>query len=297
MKLPYYILDVFTRDRLAGNPLAVVLKADGLSGARMQTIAGEFNLSETVFVLAPQNERHTNTLRIFTPTRELPFAGHPTIGAAVLLGLQSRLSALRLELGVGLVTAIMERIDKRTGEAKFALPRLPEPVGQAPSEDQIAARLGLNAEDIGFGEFRPAMYSAGLPFCLVPVRDTRALEAITLERRGWGETFSGDHNAVYVFTATPGERDNDFAARMFHVSQGAGEDAATGSAAAALIGLLAEQERFGDGHHTIKLRQGREMGRPSLIELQFNKENGQLRHAGIGGCAVVLAEGVIDLDE
>lgn len=86
MKLQYFILDVFTRDRLNGNPLAVVLKADGLSGARMQAIAGEFNLSETVFVCAPENERHTAALRIFTPTTELPFAGHPTIGASVLLG-------------------------------------------------------------------------------------------------------------------------------------------------------------------------------------------------------------------
>lgn len=297
MKLSYFILDVFTRDRLCGNPLAVVLKADGLSGARMQAIAGEFNLSETVFVLAPKNERHTNALRIFTPNSELPFAGHPTVGAAVLLGLQTRMSAVRLELGVGLVTAVMERIDRRTGEAKFALPKLPVRVGDAPSDDQIAARLGLSESDIGFGNVRPAMFSAGLPFCLVPVRDTRALEAITLERRGWNDTFPGDHNAVYVFTETPNERGNDFGARMFNVSNGAGEDAATGSAAAALIGLLAEQPQYADGHHEIKLRQGREMGRPSLIELQFNTEQGELRHAGIGGAAVVLAEGTLDFDD
>src|SRR5690606_31789612 len=112
MKLPYYLLDVFTRDRLNGNPLAVVLKADELSGARMQALAREFNLSETVFVLAPKNERHTAALRIFTPETELPFAGHPTVGASVLLGLQNKVSAVRLELGIGMVTAIMERIDK-----------------------------------------------------------------------------------------------------------------------------------------------------------------------------------------
>lgn len=297
MKLSYYLLDVFTRDRLAGNPLAVVLKADGLSGARMQAIAGEFNLSETVFVLSAQNERHTNALRIFTPTNELPFAGHPTVGAAVLLGLQTRMSAVRLELQVGLVTAIMERIDKRTGHAKFALPRLPERAGDAPPDDQLAARLGLDAADIGFGDFRPAMYSAGLPFCLIPLRDAGALERVVIERRGWAETFPGDHSAVYAFTETPNERSNDFAARMFHVRHGSGEDAATGSAAAALIGLLAAQKRYADGHHTIMLRQGREMGRPSLIELQFNTDGGKLSHAGIGGEAVILAEGVIDLDE
>ena len=149
MKLPYYILDVFTRDRLAGNPLAVVLKADGLSDARMQAIAREFDLSETVFVLSPKGERHNALLRIFTPTTELPFAGHPTIGAAVLLGLQSRVSAVRLELGVGQVTAVMERIDKRTGEAKFALPQASRTFGPRTRISEIAMRLGLGEGDIG----------------------------------------------------------------------------------------------------------------------------------------------------
>jgi len=297
MKLPYYLLDVFTRDRLNGNPLAVVLKADELSGARMQTLAREFNLSETVFVLTPKNERHTAALRIFTPTTELPFAGHPTVGASVLLGLQNRVSAVRLELGIGMVTAIMERIDKRTGEAKFALPHQPERVADVPVNAEVAARFGLAQTDIGCNGMMPARYSAGLPFYLVPVRDAKALEAITLERRGWPETFPGDHNAAYVFTATPNERANDYAARMFGVGLGVDEDPATGSAAAALVGLLADSGRYGDGHHSIRIRQGREMGRPSEIGVQFNIEDGILKHAGIGGAAVILAEGIIDLDD
>lgn len=297
MKLQYFILDVFTRDRLNGNPLAVVLKADGLSGARMQAIAGEFNLSETVFVCAPENERHTAALRIFTPTTELPFAGHPTIGASVLLGLQSRVSAVRLELGVGLVTAIMERVDKRTGDAKFALPLLPQRLGEVPSNAEIAARLGLSESDIGSGNLEPALFSAGLPYYLIPLRDTKALETVTLERRGWSATFPQGHHSLYVFTPTPNERNNDYAARMFGAGLGVSEDPATGSAAAALIGLLAEQNDLPDGHNTIRVRQGREIGRPSLIELQINKDQGVLKHAGIGGSAVVLAEGVIDLDE
>ncbi|MCD7060070.1 PhzF family phenazine biosynthesis protein [Pelagibacterium xiamenense] len=297
MKLSYFLLDVFTRDRLCGNPLAVVLKADGLSTARMQAIAGEFNLSETVFVREPRNERHTAALRIFTARTELPFAGHPTIGTSVLLGLQNRLSAVRLELGVGLVTAVMERVDKRTGDAKFSLPQLPERIGEAPCAADIAKRLGIGESDIGCGGLQPAQYSAGLPFYLIPVRDTRVLEAIALDRRGWDATFPGDHNNAYVFTETPEERGNAYAARMFGVGSGVDEDPATGSAAAALIGLLAESGRYDDGFHTVRLRQGREMGRPSLIELQINIENGRLRHPGIGGSAVVLGEGVLDLSE
>src|SRR5690606_8245796 len=147
--------------------------------------------------------------------------------------------------------------------------------GDAPADDEIARRLGLAPGAIGLGDMRPAQYSAGVSFYLVPVRDAAALEAIKLDRRGWGDTFSGQRSSVYVFTKTPEERGNDYAARMFHVAHGAGEDAATGSAAAALIGLLADQPHYHDGHHTIRLRQGREMGRPSLIELQFNTEQGQ----------------------
>lgn len=297
MKLPYFLLDVFTRDRLSGNPLAVVFKADELSGARMQAIAGEFNLSETVFVLPPKNERHTAALRIFSPTNEMPFAGHPTVGASVLLGLQNKLSAVRLELGVGNVTAVMERIDRRTGEAKFALPRLPERVGELTDLAAVAARLGLEEDQIGCNGMMPAQYSAGNAFYLVPVTDARALETIKLERRGWTDTFSGPRNSVYVFTATPKERGNDYAARMFHIAHGSGEDAATGSAAAALIGMLAEHGGYGEGQHALKIRQGREMGRPSVIDVQFTIEGGALRHPGIGGAAVVLAEGTIDLDD
>ncbi len=297
MKLQYFVLDVFTRDRLSGNPLAVVLKADALSGARMQAIAGEFNLSETVFVLAPENERHTARLRIFTPHTELPFAGHPTIGSAVLLGLMHKFSAVRLELKSGLVTAIMEKIDKRTGSAKFALSRLPKKVGEVAPEADIATHFGLGADAIGCNGMAPAQYSAGLPFYLVPIRDAYALNDIKLQRRGWHQTFPGDHNATYVFTATPDERNNDYAARMFGGDLGISEDAATGSAAAALIGMLAESGQYGDGHHELTIRQGREMGRPSRIEIQFNIVDGQLRHAGIGGSAVITAEGLIDLDE
>ncbi|WP_127142876.1 PhzF family phenazine biosynthesis protein [Pelagibacterium montanilacus] len=297
MKLPYYLMDVFTRDRLSGNPLAVVLKADGLSTARMQALAGEFNLSETVFVRSPEVARHNARLCIFTPTTELPFAGHPTIGASVLLGLTTRVSAVRLELEIGSITAVFERVDKRTGLARIGLPRLPERISDGPGAEEIAARLGLAPEQIGCGPIKPAQFSAGVPFYLVPVRDPAALRDIALQRRGWSETFPGKHGAVYAFTATPDERGNDYAARMFGAGLGIGEDAGTGAAAAALIGLLAEQAEMGDGHHNLKLRQGWEMGRPSLIELQVNIAGGKLQHGGIGGAAVVLAEGMIDLSE
>ncbi|HEV2515091.1 MAG TPA: PhzF family phenazine biosynthesis protein [Devosia sp.] len=292
MKLNYMLLDVFTTQRLKGNPLAVVLKADGLLDDQMQAIAAEFNLSETVFIQKAQSERHAAAVRIFTPTVELPFAGHPTVGAAVVLGLQNRSSAVRLEEKVGVITCVIERVDKDVGLARFALPRLPEEVGKVPAVGAIAATLGLEPEEIGCGPYQPALFSAGVPYYLLPVRDAAALKRIRLERRGWDETFSEGRGSIYVFTQTPEEPENDLAARMFSPRM---EDPATGSAAAALIGLIARHT--GNGQHELRLRQGHEMGRPSLITLQLRKDDDKLTHGGIGGHAVIVGEGTLNLGD
>jgi len=292
LRLPYLILDVFTRTPLKGNALAVVPKADGLMDNEMQAIAREFNLSETVFICKPQNERNSAMLRIFTPHQELPFAGHPTVGAAVSLGLNSRASAIRMEEKVGLVTALFERIDRRTGEARFTLPRLPQRIADLPDRLGIAQALGIDVEDIGCEAFRPAVFSAGVTFHLIPVRDANVLRKVRVNPTAWADVFHYDHSSVYVFTLTPDERENDIAARMF--GMGLGEDPGTGSAAAALIGMLAE-EALGSGQADYILRQGYEMGRPCRITLQLRKENDVLVHGAIGGEAVVVGEGVLDL--
>ncbi|MBK8083775.1 MAG: PhzF family phenazine biosynthesis protein [Devosia sp.] len=295
MKLNYLLLDVFTQHRLKGNPLAVVLKADGLLDDQMQAIAREFNLSETVFIQKASSERHSAAVRIFTPQVELPFAGHPTVGAAVVLGLQNRASAIRIEETVGVITCVIERLDKRLGHARFALPKLPAEVGSAPGKLAIATTLGIEPEEVGCGQYEPALFSAGVPFYLVPVRNAAVLKRLKLERRGWDEIYPFGHGAVYVFTETPEEARNDFAARMFAPGMGLGEDPATGAAAAALLGLIG---RFVEpGQHEYRLRQGHEMGRPSLISLQLRKENDQLTHGGIGGDAVIVGEGVLDLED
>jgi trans-2,3-dihydro-3-hydroxyanthranilate isomerase len=295
MKLEYLLLDVFTTERLKGNPLAVVLNADHLLDNQMQAIAGEFNLSETVFIMRPEAVRHTAAVRIFTPAVELPFAGHPTVGAAVVLGLNTRSTAIRIEEQIGIITCVMEKMEKNGGFARFALPRLPSEVAAAPDALEIARALGVDPEDIGCELYKPAVYSAGVEFYLVPVRNAGVLKRIVPERRGWKDVFSIGHNAVYVFTTTPEERGNDLAARMFSPGMGLGEDPATGGAAAALIGLLAKHA--GGGQTEQVLRQGYEMGRPSRIMLQYRKENDQLVHGGIGGHAVVVGEGTLDLGD
>ena len=293
MRLDYTLLDVFTTERLRGNPLAVVTKADGLHDDQMQRIAAEFNLSETVFITRPKAERHTAAVRIFTPQVELPFAGHPTVGAAVVLGLESRMSAVRLEQQIGVLTCVIEKLDRRTGNARFALPHLPSPAGTPPDRLRAALALGIEPEEIGYGRHQPSVWSAGVVFYLIPVRGPKVLARVKPDRRGWADIFPLGHNSVYVYCETPDENGNDYAARMFSPGLGLGEDPATGSAAAALIGQLAGDAPGGQSEY--RLRQGLEMGRPSLVTMQIRKEGDTLTHGGIGGSAVIVGQGSLDL--
>ena len=293
MKLDYLLLDVFTRDRLRGNPLAVVLRADGLLDDQMQRIASEFNLSETVFVTKPRVERHSAAVRIFTPQVELPFAGHPTVGAAVVLGLELKSSAVRFEEKIGTITCVIEKIDKQRGNARFALPHLPESVGRPPDKTQLALALGLEPDEIGYGMHHPSVYSAGVVFYLVPVKSAAVLARVTPRSGGWNEVFPLGHGFVYLYTETPEEPDYDFAARSF--AGAIGEVPATGSAAAALIGELAQDAA--DGQTEYIIRQGVEMGRPSRITVQMRKDGDRLTHGGIGGDAVIIGGGSLELDD
>ncbi|MDB5505472.1 MAG: Phenazine biosynthesis protein PhzF like protein [Devosia sp.] len=295
MKLPYLLLDVFTERPLSGNPLAVVPEAEGLLDGELQAIAREFNLSETIFFTKAKSERNATGIRIFTPAVELPFAGHPTVGAAVVIGLRDRLQIVRLEGKVGLITSVVESVSKTAAKAVFGLPRLPERIGDAPSDKAIARALGLEDADIGCDQLRPAMYSAGNPFYLVPVRNAAALARVKPLGGVWALTFPEARQSVYIFTATPEEPKNAYAARMFAPGMGLGEDPGTGAAAAALIGLLSDTFEQPDGQRELAIRQGTEMGRPCRILMQIRKQNGVLTHGGIGGHAVIIGEGALNL--
>src|SRR5262249_29975557 len=156
-------LDVFTTKRFAGNPLAVVLEPGGLDTAAMQALAREFNLSETVFVFPPSEKAHRASLRIFTPGRELPFAGHPTVGTAVLLGRLDGGSKARefvLEEKVGPVACRVQP-DEAGGRATFDLPRLPAQAGDVADAATLARALSLAPGDVGFGDYTASRWSAG----------------------------------------------------------------------------------------------------------------------------------------
>jgi len=299
----YAVLDVFTEEALSGNPLAIVLDAEGLDTARMQAIAGEFNLSETVFVLPPENAAHTARLRIFTPGTELPFAGHPTVGTAIYLGQQRFADAgadvdamIVLEEEVGPVRCGVVLRPSGTHYAEFDLPRLPEVSDTAPGADAVAEALGLATHEIGFGHYPVSVASAGVPFLIVPVNGLDAARRAQPRPEKWAEVFgegAGGHDSIYVFTAEVERPDATLHARMFGLGMGIGEDPATGAAAAALSGVLHRYGQLTEGSHRYLIEQGVEMGRPSLISLELDVADGDLHGARIGGSAVVIAEGTL----
>jgi trans-2,3-dihydro-3-hydroxyanthranilate isomerase len=293
----FITLDVFTAQRFAGNPLAVVLDAEGLDDAAMQTIAKEFNLSETVFVFPPEDPHHRADLRIFTVARELPFAGHPTVGTAVLLALLDRKGeagavAFGLKEKVGVVPCVVEVKNAMSGEARFRLPRLPASWGEGKESTDCAWALGIDPKEIGFARHVPSRHSAGVAYDLVPVASLDALARAYPQGAAFDKAFAdSDHPAAYVYTRVPEADGLRFRARMFGPGMGVIEDPATGSAAAAFAGALMQCEPLGDGEHNIVVEQGIEMGRPSEIRLQMVIRNGALVSAEIGGSAVMVSRG------
>jgi trans-2,3-dihydro-3-hydroxyanthranilate isomerase len=296
MQRRFYTLDVFTETPLAGNPLAVVLDAEGLDAARMQSIAREFNLSETVFVLPPRDPINSARIRIFTPARELPFAGHPTVGAVVLLAetrapglLIKQDIALVIEEEIGPVQCIARRV-RGTSRASFSLPRLPQAEGEAPAPSDLTKALSLAEDAIGFDHHLPLRYSAGVPYTFVPLASKAAVDSAWPDLSAWPSDL-----AAFVYTPDPAGPAPAFYARMFAPGFGMMEDPATGSAVAAFAGVLMRFSGLADGDHTVTIRQGFAMERPSIITLGLDIEQGALVSASIAGAAVIVAQGTIDL--
>jgi trans-2,3-dihydro-3-hydroxyanthranilate isomerase len=297
MKRRFATLDVFTDKALAGNPLAVVLEPDGLDTPAMLAIAREFNLSETVFVCPPANRSSRANVRIFTPARELPFAGHPTVGTAVLLGALDGGGdrTFALEEKIGLVSCRVQSTGPNRGRASFDLPRLPAKEADGPAVSDMARALGLTAADLVLDDLAAAQWSAGNAFTCVPVRNLDVMARCRVDLAAFDEVFGGSGpGAAFLFCRETREPSSAFHARMFAPAFGVLEDPATGSAVAAFAGYVAASGQHGDGTHVVRIEQGYEMGRPSLLELTIQISAGRLTDASIAGSAVVVTEGTID---
>ncbi len=297
--LEFRTLDVFTTQPFTGNPLAVVLGADGLTTVQMQTIAREFNLSETIFVMAPQDPGHRARVRIFFPTAEIPFAGHPTIGCACLLATLDAAPGdftrdLVLEEEAGLVPVTVWR---KAGimEAEFTAPVVPHGTDGVVAQDRLATALGLDKADIGFATHQPGIWQGGPRFLYVPVASLAALARARAMQPHWDAVMqAAGVDSAYLYT--PGA-DCDFQARMFSPTAGIPEDPATGSATAILAAQLLASGALADGTSRFHLRQGVEMGRPSDLFLSVDVAGGALRAVRIRGAAVALSEGRITVPQ
>lgn len=270
----------------------------------MQAIAKEFGLPETVFVLPAERPNQTARIRIFTPGRELDFAGHPTVGTAVLLAsrrfpeLEKAIDAMIvLEENVGPVRCGVKLDPEGPDYAEFAVPRLPAQFETLFGDrGTIADAIGLTSADIGFENHRPSAWTCGSPFIFVPVAGLPAISKIKPVLDRWPEAF-GKHDRVGIFAYTRDcvHHDSHFHARMFAPESGIKEDPATGSAAAAFGGAHVFFDALTDGTHDCRIEQGIEMGRPSFIDLSIDVANGQLKSERIGGFAVEIASGMLNV--
>lgn len=292
MTRDYALLDVFTDRLFGGNQLAVFHDAGGLGAETMQAIARELNLSETVFVL-PAEKGGDFRLRIFTPSMELPFAGHPTIGAAIALAERHGGSVILFEEAAGPVPVSLERRGDRLF-ATLTSPKLPERLAVDIAPDILAATLGLPTGALADGA--ASAYSAGVPFLFISVVSQDALNAVTLDIPSWREHVSGTAapHVVALWIDERSER-HDIHMRMFAPMMGIAEDPATGAAAAALAGLLIDRQQPPVGASRWVVHQGLAMGRPSTIHLSADVEADRLVSVRVGGTAVVVGRGTLDV--
>lgn len=292
MSRDYQLLDVFTERPFGGNQLAVFTDGSGMGAETMQAVARELNLSETVFVL-PAEEGGDFRLRIFTPAMELPFAGHPTVGAALVLAEATDLSNLALEEAAGRVDV---RIDRREGRrfATLTAPRLSERLPIEIESEAVAASLG--AAPGALAPIPAAAYSAGVPFLFAPLAGAEALAAAAVDLPVW-RTHIADSRAPHIAALWMQDWRNggEVHLRMFAPAMGITEDPATGAAAAALAGLLVDLQQPQDGTTHWLVRQGEAMGRPSRIYLEADVENGRAAAIRVGGTAVMMGRGSLEV--
>jgi len=300
MQRRYVTVDVFTDCAFGGNPLAVVLDAGGLSAAQMQAIACEFNYAETTFVLPPRDAAHDAQVRIFTVRSEIPFAGHPNVGTAFVLATRAAQPPERLlfEGKAGLVpVAILKQAREIVGAELTA----PQPLQRLKSFSaaQAAACLSLSAADVRVDRHSPQIISVGLPFLAVELGTREALRRARPDAVAFAQALPCDGcDAVYLYTrdVPAGEQPCDLQARMFHPgSSGLSEDPATGSATAAAAALLADLAGERDAELSLRIGQGVDLGRPSLLLTRVRKRNGVVVSSHVGGRCVPMMEGTFRL--
>jgi trans-2,3-dihydro-3-hydroxyanthranilate isomerase len=301
VQVQFVTVDVFTDRQFGGNPLAVVLDGQGLATAQMQAIASEFNLAETTFVLPPKDPRNTAHVRIFTPKAEMPFAGHPNVGTAFVLARLGQVcgkpiggSLLAFEEIAGLVHLELIGQGAATSGARLSAPQ-PLKIFSQIEPELVARACGLSTSDIETRNHAPCIASCGAPFLFAEVSSRKALAAAQPNAATFGselprESVTGVH--LYMPTSDDGL---DIQSRMFAPLHGIPEDPATGSANVALIGLLAHLSPEKNLAVKKRIGQGFDMGRPSIMDVEAEKQGGKVVKTFIGGGCVEVTQGILTL--
>ena len=297
MKVQFYTCDVFTDVRFGGNPLAVLPDATGLSSVQMQQIAREFNFSESTFVL-PSHRGYTRNVRIFTPTQEIPFAGHPNIGTAFVLSSIGEIG--NIDEGLNII------FEEKAGPVPISIRQVgadiwcelkaPEPLslGQSIDLDLIAAALSLVSEDIVTSTHQPIVASVGLPFVIVELDSRLALERARSYLPAI-EEIQGLGVMPDILLYVRSEDDFDIRARVFAPLDGVPEDPATGSANCALAALLSHYMTESTGDFSWRIAQGVEMKRPSVLEARSKKRPDSGVDVWVSGTCKMVSEGLIEI--
>lgn len=300
MDVRFVTLDVFTSQTFGGNPLAVVPDARGLTPEQMQAIAAEFNYSESTFVLPSQKLSDTAKVKIFTPTNEIPFAGHPNVGTAVALARDGEVfgkvigDKVRFDEGVGSVDIDILRDRDDIVGARFTAPGAAV-MGSMYEQSAIAECVGIELEEVLSTNHLPQKVTLGISFVFAEVRDLVALG----RARPAGDRFMTHLPAeqvagLYLYVRTRERLGKTIRSRMFSPIDGIGEDPATGSAAA-MLGALLGRLTDGDNDLSISIDQGIEMGRPSQIEVGIQRDVDGIRSIAVGGNAVPVSAGVLTI--
>ena len=305
MDYNFYTADVFTDRLFGGNPLAVFPNATGLDTDMMQMIAREFNLSETIFFFPPDDPQNTVKARIFTPGRELPFAGHPTVGGSFMLAtlglikLDGSVTEIVCEELVGPVPVkIFADENGNVIKTELSAAKMPEFIDATPSADVIADVLSLESEDILNGRLSPEVVTAGVPFLFVPVKDRDALARSVVDVAQWRKHLADSvAKDMFLFCFDPEREGSNVRARMYAPSMGITEDPATGAAATAFAGYLAKRADQKNGTLRWVMEQGFEMGRPSILEIETDVKNGVSQAIRVGGSSVMVSQGTFTLPD
>lgn len=300
-KLRYHIVDVFTNRAFGGNPLAVFTNGRGISAELMQSIAKELNLSETTYVLPPDNPENDYRVRIFTPGAELPMAGHPTVGTSFILAREHMIelgadeTTIKLEEGVGTIPVTLKFKDNVPDLIWMQQP-LPKFGPRFKDAGLIAEMLSIQPEAIET-ELPLEVVSCGVPFLFVPLKNLEAIRAIRFRLDVW-ERVLGDFGVseVFVFTKETELEGSSVHSRMFAPALGVWEDPATGGASGPLGCYLVRHKVFGESQKAeFTSEQGIEMGRPSIIKIIIEQEAGEITSVRVGGQCRFMGEGYLEV--